>query len=157
MKALHARQPHAEISRAHGACGHAPRAGHHGLSLIELLVVLACIAILTSLALPDVSAWQQRSQRAQARTALLQAAQWLERSAAANGRYPSLSEVPARAWQIDGLRYQITARLDAQSYTLRAVPIDTQASDACGVLTLDHLGQRGVEQALATAASCWSR
>ena len=129
----------------------------YGLSLIELLVVLACIAILTSLTLPDLGVWQQRSQRAQARTALLQAAQWLERSAAANGRYPSSSEVPVRAWQIDGLRYQITARLDAQSYTLRAVPIDTQAGDACGVLTLDHLGQRGVEQAQLAAASCWSR
>ena len=128
-----------------------------GLSLIELMVVLACIAILTSLALPDLSVWQQRSQRAQARTALLQAAQWLERSAAANGRYPSLSEVPARTWQMDGLRYQITARLDAQSYLLRAVPIDTQLNDACGVLTLDHLGQRGVEQTQTPAASCWSR
>lgn len=128
-----------------------------GLSLIELLVVLACIAILTHLALPDLGVWQQRSQRAQARSALLHAAQWLERSAAANGRYPSPSEVPARAWQIDGLRYQITARLDAQSYTLRATPIESQTSDPCGVLTLDHLGQRGVEQAQATPASCWSR
>lgn len=128
-----------------------------GLSLIELLVVLACIAILVSLTAPDVSVWTQRSQRAQARTALLQAAQWLERSAAANGRYPSASEVPARQWQIDGLRYQITAQLDAQSFVLRAQPIDSQASDACGVLTLDHLGQRGVEQAQSTALSCWQR
>ena len=141
------------MSKAHH---HRPVAAASGLSLIELMVVLACMAILVSWTLPDLAQWRQRSQRALARTALLQAAQWLERSAAANGRYPSASEAPIPAWQIDGLRYQITARLDAQSYTLRAVPIDTQASDACGVLTLDHLGQRGVEQAPLSAASCWA-
>ena len=128
-----------------------------GWSLIELLLVVACMAILTSLALPTYDGWQQRSQRSQARLALLQAAQWLERSAAANGHYPKPEEVPVSVWQVAGLSYQITAALSDQSFVLQAVPTGAQASDACAILTLDHTGQSGVNRASLSAATCWQR
>lgn len=129
-----------------------------GWSLVELLVVLACVATLTHLAVPTYNDWMQRSQRAQARVALLQAAQWLERSAAANGRYPEARLVPSSVWRVDGLHYQLSASaLTAQTYTLLATPQGAQASDACGVLTLTHLGERGVAQAQRSASDCWQR
>ena len=128
-----------------------------GFSLIELLIVLGCVAVLTSLALPTYQGWQERSQRSQARLALMQAAQWLERSATANGRYPKLEEVPANVWSTQGLRYQIQAQLSDQSFTLSAQPMGSQASDACGTLTLTHLGEQGVQQAALSAAACWQR
>ena len=128
-----------------------------GFSLVELLIVLGCIAVLTSLALPTYLSWQQRSQRSQARLALMQAAQWLERSATANGRYPKLEEVPANVWSVQDLRYQIQAQLSDQSFALVAQPLGTQVGDACGALTLTHLGEQGVQQATQSAASCWQR
>lgn len=134
------------------------RARHTGgFSLMELLIVLACVAILSSVAVPTYQTWQQRQQRSQARVALMQVAQWLERSAAANGRYPKLEEVPANVWFFQGLRYQVQASLSEQSFNLIATPVGAQASDACGSFTLTHLGEQGVQQASLNAASCWQR
>jgi type IV pilus assembly protein PilE len=134
-----------------------------GFSLIELLLVLSCLALLTGLALPTYDRWQLRSQRAQARLALTQLAQWLERSAAANGRYPAWQDVPVNVWQIQGLRYRLSATLTDQSFALQATPLAAQATDACGTLSLDHTGQTGatgvtaMSHATLSATDCWQR
>lgn len=128
-----------------------------GFTLIELLIALASIALLASLAWPSYQNLILRSQRAQARAALLQAAHWLERAASANGSYPLTADVPANVLQVDGQRYKMTITSTAQSYSLSAVPLGTQAADTCGTLTLNHLGMRGVQGASQTAAQCWGR
>lgn len=149
--------PHSQRHRLspHDQQLHPARA--HGLTLIELLVVLACVGVLTSLALPSYRNWQQRGQRAQARIVLLQAAHWLERSAAANGAYPAADTLPASLRQTDGLAYRIVPLTTAQAFTLRAEPQGPQADDACGTLTLQHNGERGVQQASLPANICWQR
>jgi len=128
-----------------------------GFTLIELLIALACVALLASLAWPSYQSLILRSQRAQARASLLQAAHWLERAASANGSYPITAEVPANVLQVDGQRYKMTVTSTAQSYTLSATPLGAQAADTCGTLTLNHLGVRGVQGASQTAAQCWGR
>ena len=133
------------------------RTSHQGFTLIELLIALACVALLASLAWPSYQNLILRSQRAQARAALLQAAHWLERAASANGSYPLTADVPASVLQIDGQRYKMTVTSTAQSYTLSAAPLGPQATDTCGTLTLNHLGVRGVQGASQTAAQCWGR
>ena len=134
---------------------HTPPA--QGFTLIELLIALACVALLASFAWPSYQSLILRSQRAQARASLLQAAHWFERAASANGSYPLAVDVPASVLQIDGQRYKMTATTTTQSYTLSAAPIGTQAADACGTLTINHLGVRSVQGASQTAAQCWSR
>ena len=128
-----------------------------GFTLIELLIALACIALLASLAWPSYQNLVLRSQRAQARASLLQAAHWLERAASANGSYPLTADVPASVLQVDGQRYTMTVSSTAQSYTLSATPQGGQAADTCGTLTLNHLGVRSVQGASQTAAQCWGR
>jgi type IV pilus assembly protein PilE len=128
-----------------------------GFTLIELLIALACIALLASLAWPSYQSIVLRSQRAQARASLLQAAHWLERAASANGSYPLTADVPASVLQVDGQRYRMTVTSTAQSYTLSAIPLGSQAADTCGTLTVNHLGVRSVLGASETAAQCWSR
>lgn len=129
----------------------------HGFTLIELLIALACVALLASLAWPSYQSLILRSQRAQARASLLQAAHWLERAASANGSYPLANDVPTSVLQIDGQRYKMSVTSTAQSYTLSATPVGTQTADACGILTVNHLGVRNVQGASQTAAQCWSR
>jgi type IV pilus assembly protein PilE len=131
--------------------------GQQGFSLIELLIALACVALLTSLAWPSYQNLVLRSQRAQARASLLQAAHWLERAASANGSYPLTAAIPASVLQIDGQRYIMTVTSTAQSYTLSATPLGTQSADTCGTLTVNHVGVRGVQGASQTADQCWSR
>ena len=128
-----------------------------GFTHIELLIALACIALLASLAWPSYQSLILRSQRTQARASLLQAAHWLERAASANGSYPLTADVPASVLQVDGQRYRMTVSSTAQSYTLSAIPLGSQAADTCGTLTLNHLGARGVQGASQTAEQCWGQ
>lgn len=128
-----------------------------GFTLIELLIALACVAALTTLAWPSYQSLILRSQRAQARASLLQAAHWFERAASANGSYPLAADVPTSVLQLDRQHYKMTITSTAQSYTLSATPLGTQAADSCGILTVNHLGVRSVQGASQTAAQCWSR
>ena len=128
-----------------------------GFTLIELLIALACVAALATLAWPSYQSLILKNQRAQARASLLQAAHWFERAASANGSYPLATDVPASVLQIDGQHYKMTVASTAQSYTLSATPLGTQTADACGVLTVNHLGVRNVQGASQTAAQCWGR
>ena len=128
-----------------------------GFTLIELLMALACVALLASLAWPSYQDLILRSQRAQARTALLQAAHWMERAASPNGGYPLATDVPASVLQIEGQRYKMNVVSSAQSYTLSATPQGPQVTDVCGTLTVNHVGVRGVQGASQTAAQCWGR
>ncbi len=132
---------------------HSPK----GFTLIELLIALACVALLASFAWPSYQSLILKSQRAQARASLLQAAHWLERAASANGSYPLTADVPASVLQIDGQRYKMSVTSSPQSYTLSATPLGAQAADTCGTLTVNHLGVRNVQGASQTAAQCWSR
>lgn len=126
-----------------------------GFSLIELLVVMALVAILSSFALPTYHSSQQRAQRTLAKLALMKTAHWLERTASASGIYPAL--VPDAVWQTTELRYRVHLQSQANIFVVKAVPLGAQAQDVCGSLTLSNLGERSVQNASMTAAQCWSR
>ena len=128
-----------------------------GFTLIEVIVAMACVAVLVTVAWPSYQSLVERSRRAQARTALLQAAHWLERAASANGSYPASTDIPASVLQVEGQRYQIQVSSSPQSYTLSALPLGSQSADACGTFTLNNLGVRGVQGATQSAAQCWGR
>jgi len=58
-----------------------------GFTMIELLVGVVVVAILAAIAIPSYSAYIIRGQRAAAKAALEQAAQYLERNYTSNGCY----------------------------------------------------------------------
>ena len=142
----------------HARGTHAP-ANWAGLSLMETLLALALLAVVLSWAVPQYQNHLRRGQRQMAKLSLMQTAQWLERAAAAQGAYPSTPQVPPALLQVSGGAYQIQLQTDpaANTFALQAVPQASQAPDACGVLTLNHLGEQGVQHASLTAKECWSR
>jgi type IV pilus assembly protein PilE len=131
-------------------------------SLIELLIVLVLLGILTAVALPTYDEYILRSHRAEARTALLQAALRLEREATATGVYPNAA-LPESLAAPPGGRYRIARVVPTNSedagirFALRATPQGAQARDRCGTFTLSNTGERGLSNNSASVADCWNR
>lgn len=135
-----------------------------GITLLELLVVLAIVGVIAALALP---AWQRyllRVNRTEATTALYQLVAAEERFHQRHGRFTANLTSPPP----DGLglrdvtetgRYVLGVSLaaDAQTFVASATPASDggQASDQeCQVFLLDHRGRRGVTGG-GDAARCW--
>ncbi len=141
-----------------------PSGRNAGFTLVEVMIVVAVVAILAAIAYPSYTEQVRRGQRAEARTQLLEAAQFMQRFYAAHDRYDRTRAgdavaLPAQLTQspsTGGVRYNIQlANLTAIGYTLQAVPAGTMAGDRCGTITLDSNGRRNVTGATATAADCW--
>jgi type IV pilus assembly protein PilE len=141
-----------------------------GFTLVEIMVVVAIVSIIAAVAVPSYLDSVRRSDRAAARSALMTAAQWMERQYTANNTYcaPSscsanplptaLSQSPPSGTAV----YAITAATAASNtFVLSATPVSNgrMRSDPCGTLTLDSVGTRG-QSGIPGAAGidrCWSR
>lgn len=130
--------------------------GSRGFTLIELMIALAVVAILSAIALPSYQSYVLRSGRSDGKSALLRAAQWLERGATATGTYPLTAAFPASLTTSEAGRYTISlASADGINYTLTATKTGAQVNDTCGNLTLTQAGAQGVVGGSETAATCW--
>ncbi|SMP63939.1 type IV pilus assembly protein PilE [Desulfonatronum zhilinae] len=135
----------------------------HGFTIIELLVVVAILAILAAIAIPQYTKYVTNARRADGKTALVEAAQRMERHFTNNhtfgvidsGNYTGAT-IPAES-ESGYYALEVTVA-NATAFTIQATAQGKQAGDTlCANMTINHLGQRGAknDQNSDTTGDCW--
>lgn len=154
------------------ALGPGQSSRERGVTMVELLIVMVIVAILASVAIPSYNSYVLKSHRADAKTALLDAAALEERYFSVNNAYSTnpqdLGYTGAYPVTVGSGYYQVlvpvvvaaaapTAALPAgtpATYTLTAQPIGMQVNDTqCGNFILNSAGQKTNSGTLTT---CWN-
>jgi type IV pilus assembly protein PilE len=137
-----------------------------GFTLVELMVTVAILSVLATIAVTSYSSQVLKSRRTEAKSALLDLAGREERLFSTTNAYSNLeaslgyaaagSTTVMTNMAFGNGYYTLTATTPtASSYTLTATPAGSQVNDAaCGTFQLNQLGQQTVA-GTATAASCW--
>lgn len=147
-----------------------------GFTLIELMITVAIVALLASIALPSYREYVAKAKRAEVRSVLLEAGQWMERHYSENYRYDAntagsaiTSIFPANLSQSpkDGNpAYTIAvSAAGTRTFTLTATRVTTgvMSSDRCGNYSLTNAGVKSVasystakySSAALAATDCW--
>ena len=141
-----------------------PRRAGRGFTLLEVLIAMAVVAILTAIAVPSYAEYVRRSQRAEARATLIQAAQFMERvrternSYRPGGAAPTLPPDLAAVPRTGTARYLLQLQTNtATQYVLEARAVGSMATDRCGNLRLDHTGLRTYTGVDGSMDLCWER
>ncbi len=138
-----------------------------GFSLLELMIVVAIIAILVTIAYPSYEEYVLRANRTEAKNLVMRVASEEEKFYSTFNRYsgsmgarttdPSTSGLNITSSTAtdadDNAYYEVSIELTngTQGYTITATPRGTtQSTDRCGDMTINHLGVK-------TAAEdrCW--
>lgn len=126
-----------------------------GFTMIEILIVVAIVGILAAIAVPSYQSSIKKSQRADAKAALLGFAAAMERNYMINGTYagndadadgvPDSSFYPSEA-PLDGSNksYDLSFVFTATTFTLYAKPKAAMAGD--GPFLITHTGRQGWAQ-----------
>jgi len=143
-----------------------------GFTLIEMLIVIAVISILASIAIPAYQESVAKAKRADAQGALYGLATAMERFYTENSSYcgsdnggvvgtcvnndsPGIytDQVP-----VDGgtAYYNLTiSAVSANTYTLTATRTGSMDGDKCGDLTLTNTNTQGIVNNTAAIGNCW--
>lgn len=151
----------------------------NGFTLIELMIAVAIVGILSAIAYPSYVQYIARSHRAEAKAAILEDVQFLERNFTEANRYDKVFDkdeadsddwddvvLPVTSAPREGTAsYNISTRspanvvtLDETTYTVWATPATggRMDGDECGAFSMNHLGQKTVSGSLGVDA-CWGR
>lgn len=137
-----------------------------GFTLVELMVVVAIVAILAAIAIPSYGRYTYRARRTEGQALLMHIANAQERYYAVHNRYGDLAAIgyssSATAMSESG-HYQAQVTVQdtngtGQAYVAMANGQGVQAGDACGALSIDNTGTRLPDAADAsrnTNGRCW--
>lgn len=147
-----------------------PRMTSSGFTLIELMVTVAIVSILATIAVASYSSQIQKSRRTDARSALLDLAGREEKLFSTNNAYSATpSDLGYAAvgtpWPISvgSGYYTVTvavpdpaqAAATPTTYAITATAVGTQLNDtACATLSVNQLGQQS-STGTGTPATCW--
>jgi type IV pilus assembly protein PilE len=129
------------------------------------MIVVAVVSILAAIAYPSYQEHVRKGRRADAKAALMENAQYMERFYTENFRYDQKKGggapvLPVTTSPKEGgtTFYNISfdGTVGQTSFSLQAVPQGNQAKDRCGTLTLDNTGKKGTKATGMTVNECWN-
>ena len=132
------------------------RSSNRGFTLIEIMIVIAIIGIVMTIAAPSFTEYLKKGRRAEVAGLLSEQAQLLERFYSQKNVYTGVAGLsPGNDY------YTITSTLTDQTFLLTAVRKagTSMATDKCGDFTITNTGVRSMVNATAglTTKDCWGR
>jgi type IV pilus assembly protein PilE len=129
---------------------------NRGFTLIEIMIVIAIIGIVMTIAAPSFTEYLKKGRRAEVAGLLSEQAQILERFYSQKNVYTGVAGLsPGNDY------YTITTTLTDQTFLLTAVRKtgSSMATDKCGDFTITNTGVRSMVNATAglTTKDCWGR
>jgi len=129
---------------------------NRGFTLIEIMIVIAIIGIVMTIAAPSLTEYVKKGRRTEVAGLLSEQAQILERFYSKNNVYTGITGL-----SVGNDFYTITPTLTDQTFLLTAARKTgtAMATDKCGDFTLTNTGVRSMVNATAglTTKDCWGR
>lgn len=123
--------------------------------MIEVVVVVAIVAVLLSLAVPSYQRYLQRGHRADAIRSIMEVAACQERLRSEDGYYDT-SRCPGNSGTgFYRLTIEPAGQVQSLVYRVVASPLNRDRNDHCGDLSLDQAGVRGVSGDADQLMACW--
>lgn len=130
-----------------------PKVSPPAFTLIEVVIAVALVGILLTMAIPSYQRYMERSHRAEAIRMILVAADCQSRIKAETGFFDTTRCAPDQ----DGTRYSFSFQppgdASAGEFAIIAAPVEKE--DRCGALGLDHSGNRSIGNPDGDVLKCW--
>lgn len=134
------------------------KSSNYGFTLIEVMIAVAVVAIIASIAFPAYRDQLEKGRRADGKALLTNMTQQLERCYTKFGRYNNAgcSVQNGDSINSEDAFYSVNvAGVAATTYSLTAVPQGVQAADTtCANLTIDQAGQQ-TYSGTGVVSQCW--
>lgn len=131
-----------------------------GFTLIELMIVVAAVAILAAVALPSYNDAVRKSRRGQAKADITEYAQAAERFHTVNNTYLNFdttlalpNQSPREVGAVARYNLNYAATQNTFTITATATPGNGQDNDACGNLSINQAGLK--TNSKGALSQCW--
>jgi len=125
-----------------------------GFTLVELMIVVAIIAIIASIAYPNYREHVIKTRRVAATACLMELSQAVERHYTTRLTYAGAT-LPASACRTETqAHYGYALNVDGNGHVVTAAPTAAQTDSKCGTLTINQTGTR-TKTGTASVAECW--